>query len=119
MKVLLLILSVLVLLSGIRLLSSDGGLAEYLSLKLRLAEVQQVVDSQQVVNALLKKEVHDLQAGTDAIETLARERLGMVGKNEVFIQILEMPPSSVSAPTPDSDLVSVQENPLPINPVEP
>ncbi|WP_044406116.1 FtsB family cell division protein [Thiomicrospira microaerophila] len=119
MKVLLIILSVLVLLSGIRLLSSDGGLAEYLSLKLRLAEVQQQLDSQQAVNDLLKKEVQDLQAGTDAIETLARQRLGMIGKNEVFIQLLEIPPSSVSAPVPDIEAISIQENPLPINPLEP
>jgi cell division protein FtsB len=119
MKLLVVILSVLVLLSGIRLLSSDGGLGEYLSLKQRLVEVEQQVQAQQTVNQLLKKEVIELQSGRDAIDTLARQRLGMIGENEVFIQLLEIPPTNVTAPVPDADVISIQENPLPINPVQP
>lgn len=119
MKLLLVILSVLVLLSGIRLLSSDGGLGEYLSLKQRLADIEQQVEAQQAINQLLKKEVIELQSGRDAIDSLARQRLGMIGENEVFIQLLEVPPTSVTAPIPDEDVISIQENPLPINPVQP
>ena len=119
MKILIIILSVLVLLSGIRLLSSNGGLGEYLSLKLRLAEAQQQVEAQQAINDLLKKEIIELQSGTDALETHARKRLGMIGENEVFIQLLDLPPSSILAPEPDKDIESIQENPLPINPIEP
>lgn len=119
MKILIVVLSVLVFLTGIRLLSSNGGLGEYLALKLRLAEVEQQVKAQQATNDLLKKEVIELQTGTDALETIARQRLGMIGSNEVFIQVLNLPPSKVVAPTPDEEVESVQENPLPINPIEP
>lgn len=40
-------------------------------------------------NAALEAEVEDLKKGTDAIEERARNELGMVGKGEIFYQIVE------------------------------
>lgn len=86
---------------------------------MRLEQGREEVKAQQVVNDLLKKEVIELQQGKDAIETHARKRLGMIGEHEVFIQLLELQPSSVPAPIPDPETLSIQENPLPINPIQP
>lgn len=75
----------------IRLLSSDGGVAEYLTLKSQLQVLQKEVDDQASVNDLLRQEVKDLQSGTEAIETIARQKLGMIAEDEIFIQIIEIP----------------------------
>ncbi|MCD6027426.1 MAG: septum formation initiator family protein [Solimicrobium sp.] len=45
-------------------------------------------------NAKLESEVKDLREGTDAVEERARLELGMLKKDEVFIQILDTPKKS-------------------------
>ncbi|GAA5233741.1 cell division protein FtsB [Verticiella sediminum] len=40
-------------------------------------------------NAALEAELKDLQAGTDAIEERARQELGLVSGEEVFVQFME------------------------------
>ena len=40
-------------------------------------------------NAKLESEVNDLKDGTDAVEERARFELGMLKKNELFIQVLD------------------------------
>ena len=40
-------------------------------------------------NAKLESEVNDLKDGTDAVEERARYELGMLKKNEIFIQVLD------------------------------
>lgn len=118
MRILLIILAVLLFLSLTRLLSSNGGLGEYFSLESRLSELESQVQTQADTNSLLKREVYDLQAGSAAIETIARQSLGMVGADEAFIQILEVPPSSIVAPAPDDKAIPVLENPQPINRID-
>ncbi|HEY9016905.1 FtsB family cell division protein [Thiomicrospira sp.] len=115
MRVFLIILTVLLFLSLARLLSSNGGLGELLSLQSRLAEIETQVETRQNTNALLKQEVLDLQSGDTAIETIARQRLGMVAEGEVFVQLLELKPSNIVAPSPDQSATPVIENPQPIN----
>lgn len=115
MRVFLIILTVLLFLSLARLLSSNGGLGEFLSLQSRLAEIETQVETRQNTNALLKQEVLDLQSGDTAIETIARQRLGMVAEGEVFVQLLELKPSNIVAPSPDQSATPVIENPQPIN----
>lgn len=39
----------------------------------------------------LAAEVEDLKQGLDAVEDRARSELGMVGRNEIFYQIVEPP----------------------------
>ena len=62
---------------------------------MRLWQLNQAVDTQSLENAdLLKRnqrlqaEVMDLKGGVDAVEELARSQLGMIKKNEVFIQVV-------------------------------
>lgn len=115
MRVFLIILAVLLFLSLARLLSSNGGVGEVLSLQSRLAELETQVEERQNTNALLKQEVLDLQSGDTALETIARQRLGMVAKDEVFVQLLELKPSNIAAPSPDQSATPVIENPQPIS----
>jgi cell division protein FtsB len=42
-------------------------------------------------NRALAAEVEDLKQGLDAVEDRARSELGMVGRNEIFYQIVEPP----------------------------
>jgi cell division protein FtsB len=116
MRIVLAILAVLLFFALARLLSSHGGLGEYLALDARLSDLTEKIQLKTTENQLLKQEVHDLQSGTLAIETMARQQLGMIGPDEVFIKLLELKPSQVVAPPPNQDeLPQVVENPLPIN----
>jgi cell division protein FtsB len=54
-------------------------------------------------NSSLEAEVRDLQEGRQAVEERARYELGMIRKNEIFIQINEPPsvrPAGLGAATP-------------------
>jgi len=59
-------------------------------------------------NAKLESEVADLKTGTDSVEERARFELGMIKKDETFVQILDtnavMPPSAPPPPavTPET-----------------
>lgn len=119
MRILLVILTVFVFLSLTRLLSSNGGIGEYLSLTSRVDELNQFNQQKSDQNQLLTEEVRDLQTGQQAIETIARQQLGMVAQGEVFIKFLEIKPSNIPAPQPnESEMPVVIENPLPINKIE-
>ena len=63
---------------------------------LRVWELDRLVVRQEAANAVLasrntslEAEVRDLQEGRQAVEERARYELGMVRKNEIFIQISE------------------------------
>ena len=51
-------------------------------------------------NAKLESEVMDLKQGTGALEERARYELGMIKKNEVFVQIVETTPTTTPKPPP-------------------
>ncbi len=62
---------------------------------LRVNDLDRKLTAQQTVNAELKTrnasleaEVKDLKTGTEAIEERARYELGMVKKDEVFVQVV-------------------------------
>lgn len=118
MRVILIVLAVLLFLSLTRLLSSDGGLGEYLSLKQQVNELEQQLTQQRVTNSLLVEEVKDLQQGQAAIETIARQQLGMIKRDEQFIKLLELAPSNIIAPPPEVSSEPVLENPQPINKID-
>ena len=52
-------------------------------------------------NGKLESEINDLKTGTDAVEERARFELGMIKKDEIFVQILDP-----NAPIPDSATMS-------------
>ncbi|MBN2646494.1 MAG: septum formation initiator family protein [Thiotrichales bacterium] len=117
---LLLFLSVVFL---FRLLAADGGLSQYVYAQAQLKEIKQSLAEQQAQNAALKQEVNALQGSTEAIESLARQVLGMVKPNEVFIEVIRVPAFSGQVLRPEDleiqpeDTVS-EEPPMQIAPEE-
>lgn len=97
MKAIYIVLAVVILVLQIRLLSSDGGVGELLSLQTKLDELHVKVDVLENNNALLRKEVQDLQSSTEAIETIARQKLGMIAKDEAFVKVIELPKNTHSS----------------------
>ncbi len=71
-----------------RLWLGDGGYAEMAALEQELLNKRQEVKRLHDRNQALAAEVADLKTGLGALEELARSDLGMVGKGEVFFQIL-------------------------------
>jgi cell division protein FtsB len=72
---------------------------------LRVWDLNQQIDKQQEINTgldarndKLDAEVRDLKQGYAAIEERARSELGMVKQDEVFYQVLDLPPGE-GAPT--------------------
>jgi len=66
----------------------DGSVPEVLHLKKEVEKQQQLKKQLEERNASLAAEVKDLKQGHDAIEERARSEMGMVGKDEVFYQII-------------------------------
>lgn len=97
MKSVFLVLGVVWLILLIRLLSSDGGLAEYLALESRQQEIQTKVNALEAQNSALKVDVQRLQTDDEAIESIARQKLGMIAKDEVFVKVIELKPDANSA----------------------
>ena len=106
MKAIYIVLAVVILVLQIRLLSSDGGVGELLSLQDKLDELHVKIDALENNNVLLRKEVQDLQSSTKAIETIARQKLGMIAKDEAFVKVIELPKDTHS-----SDLKTSSESP--------
>ena len=112
MKILFIALGLVIFLLSVRLLSSDGGVGEYLSLSSRLDGISEEVAAQRAKNQLLRQEVEDLQSGSEAIETIARRKLGMIGENEVFVRVIEVPeiPQAMSLPVVEPSLPVLDES---------
>ncbi|WP_417614218.1 cell division protein FtsB [Oceanisphaera sp.] len=77
-----------------------NGLAEYNEAQENVS--RQVADNEQLVtrNALLYREIEDLNKGLAAVEELARNDLGMIKPGETFYRLLlsDKPLSNRSAP---------------------
>jgi len=92
MKILAGVLGALILLIQVPLWLGKGSW-------LRVWEVERQVDAArdrngklEVRNSGLAAEVKDLKTGTDAVEERARYELGLVRKDEVFVQIVDDKP---------------------------
>ena len=90
MKKIYLGLAFLILILQARLLSSDGGLGELFLLQEQLKKLEASLEEQRIINVQLAQQVSGLQADTTSIETIARQTLGMVKKDEVFIKVIEL-----------------------------
>jgi cell division protein FtsB len=95
-KKLYVVLVLLLFILGARLLSSEGGLSEFFALKEQLKKQESILSEQRLINAELANEVKSLQNNPNAIESIARERLGMLKKDERFIQVYEVKPHEQS-----------------------
>jgi cell division protein FtsB len=91
MKLVFSILGLVIFILLIRLLSSDGGISEYQKLSSKLEMIESENNQLRESNRLLKKEVQELQSSTKIIETIARQKLGMIKNDEVFIKVIELP----------------------------
>lgn len=93
MKGLTWVLIVLILLLQYPLWLGKGSWLRVFELQRQLADQRAANRTLLSRNEQLAAEVRDLKTGYDALEERARYELGMIGQDEVFVQVLEpMPP---------------------------
>ncbi len=66
-----------------------GSVPQVASMKQELAALERSNRDARMRNDQVANEVRDLQEGLDMIEELARQDLGMVKPNEIFVQIAQ------------------------------
>lgn len=88
-----------------------GGWFYNEGLQAQLKVAQQKSHTIKLRNEKLRSEVEDLDTGTEALEERARQELGLVHKDEMYIQILDKPLPVVQVANP-------VETTLPINTVK-
>jgi len=69
----------------------DGSMTAAWRLDNTISEQKQENARLQIRNETLAAEVNDLKSGTAAIEERARSELGMIKKDETFVQIIDQP----------------------------
>lgn len=99
MRWLLGILLILLVILQYRLWIAEGSIAEQQRLKVQVEEFIRVNEELQARNAVLEREVLELQSGNAGVEQRAREQLNLVRKGETYYQVEEDEPSSPTAPT--------------------
>jgi cell division protein FtsB len=91
------LLLILLLLLGIlqyRLWFAEGSFAEQHRLEQQVEDQTRINAELQARNAVLEREVLELQTGVKGVEQRAREQLGLVREGETFYQIVEKPESA-------------------------
>jgi cell division protein FtsB len=81
-----------------RLWFAEGSFAEQHRLELQVEEQTRFNTELQARNAVLEREVLELQTGKKGVEQRAREQLGLVRKGETFYQIVDTPDSASEDP---------------------
>lgn len=97
------LLAILVVLQY-RLWIAEGSLAEQSRLEQQVAEQTGINAQLTARNAVLEREVLELQTGNKGVEQRAREQLGLIREGETFYQFAKNPqprPLSVPAPVPE------------------
>lgn len=97
MKKIIALLLVLLIMLQYKIWLGDGGIPEILQLEKEVDTVQLQVDKLKERNQALDAEVQDLKKGMDAIEERARSELGMIGKDEVYYQVISDAESTAEA----------------------
>jgi cell division protein FtsB len=100
-----LFVALLVILTALqyRLWFAEGSLAEQRRLELQVQEQARINSHLLERNAVLEREVLELQSGNKGVEQRAREQLGLIRKGETFYQFVENPPADpqpAAAPAP-------------------
>ena len=88
MKKIIALLLVLLFILQYKIWLDDGGIPKILQLQDEVDVVQLQVNKLKERNQALDAEVQDLKKGLDAIEERARSELGMIGKDEVYYQVI-------------------------------
>ena len=81
------ILVLLLLILQWQLWTGRGSVREVSQLQEKLADQKEANAKAAIVNERLSSEVNDLKEGLEMVEERARQELGMVKPNEVFVQI--------------------------------
>ena len=81
------ILVLLLLILQWQLWTGRGSVRDVAQLKDKLAEQKEANAKAALANDRLSSEVNDLMQGLEMVEERARQELGMVKPNEVFVQI--------------------------------
>lgn len=102
MKKIIVILIVLLVLLQYKIWLGDGGIPKILQLQEEVDTVQTQVDKLKERNQALDAEVNDLKKGLDAIEERARSELGMIGKDEIYYQVIDKKPAAQQLLEPDT-----------------
>ena len=109
MRLIALVLATLLLLIQYPLWLGKGGWLRVWDLDKQVTQAQVKNDSLKERNSKLDSEVQDLKTGTGAVEERARFELGMIKKDEIFVQILDagtaIQSSSASAPAMNKTVV--------------
>lgn len=85
---------VLLLLLGVlqyRLWLGEGSLAEQHRLELQVEEQTRINSELEARNAVLEREVLELQTGNRGLEQRAREQLGLIREGEIYYQLVDDP----------------------------
>ncbi|MCR9105049.1 MAG: cell division protein FtsB [Gammaproteobacteria bacterium] len=88
------LLAALVVVLGLlqyRLWFAEGSLAERHRLEKQVREQTRINQELKARNAVLEREVMDLQSGNAGLEQRAREQLGLIREGESFYQMAEDP----------------------------
>ncbi len=88
------LLYILLFLLGVlqyRLWFAEGSLAEQHRLQVQIEEQTRINSELQERNAILEREVMELQNGNKGVEQRAREQLGLIREGETFYHIVERP----------------------------
>lgn len=67
----------------------EGSLAERHRLEQQVQQQQRINEELEARNAILEREVLELQTGSEGLEQRAREELGLVREGETFYQLVE------------------------------
>ena len=89
MRLIALVLATLLLLIQYPLWLGKGGWLRVWDLDKQVTQAQIKNDALKERNSKLDSEVQDLKIGTGAVEERARFELGMIKKDEIFVQILD------------------------------
>lgn len=89
MKLLLIILILLLAILQYSLWLGPEGVNKTLSLKQEIAKQQQINSELYKKNELLVQQVGDLKHEKGMVETLAREKVGMIKSDETYYQVIE------------------------------
>lgn len=99
MRLILICLTALLVLIQIPLWFGKGGWLRVWDLSHQLDSALAKEQELKARNAQLASEVQDLKEGTGAIEERARNELGLIKDNEIFVQVVE-PGAKVPPPAP-------------------
>lgn len=110
MRLIALALATLLLLIQFPLWLGKGGWLRVWELDRQVAAVQAKNQGLKERNAKLDSEVQDLKNGTAAVEERARFELGMIKKDEIFVQILDAGSKMESKPMAPAKALASKPN---------